>query len=165
MLSGYQPEIPAVSSGELACAPNDGVERGGCVAWRAANNPQHLCHGGLLVERLGDLAVPVLQLVEEAGVLDRYHRLVGEGLDQSDLARRELADVVPRDHQYATHLALARERGREEGAVPEWLGGSCGRRILASRLNYVDDVQWLIFEGRSPRYVVGAEWARRVELL
>ena len=41
--------------------------------------------GGLLLERLGQLAVPRLELLEQPHVLDRDHRLVGEGLQQRDL--------------------------------------------------------------------------------
>jgi hypothetical protein len=38
--------------------------------------------GGLIFQGFLDLAHGRLHLVEQANVLDRYHRLVGEGLDQ-----------------------------------------------------------------------------------
>ena len=46
---------------------------------------QHLAGRRLLLQRLGQLAVARLHLLEQAGVLDRDHRLVGEGLQQLDL--------------------------------------------------------------------------------
>ena len=41
----------------------------------------------LLLERLGQLAVPRLELREQPHVLDGDHRLVGEGLQERDLLR------------------------------------------------------------------------------
>ena len=46
---------------------------------------QHLGGRGLLLQRLGQLARARLHLVEQPHVLDRDHRLVGEGRDQFDL--------------------------------------------------------------------------------
>src|SRR5262249_27502099 len=46
---------------------------------------QHLRGRGLLLQRLGKLARARLHLIEQPHVLDRDHRLVGEGLDQLDL--------------------------------------------------------------------------------
>ena len=45
----------------------------------------------LALERLGQLAVPRLELLEEPHVLDRDHRLGGEGPEELDLAVREAA--------------------------------------------------------------------------
>ena len=56
--------------------PEDGVER----------RAQLVAHVGeelrLVLARLGELAALVLDFVEQAHVLDRDHRLVGEGRDQ-----------------------------------------------------------------------------------
>ena len=54
----------------------NGVEIGG----RGGDHPQHLAEGGLLLQRLGDLAIAFLQLLEQAGVLDGDHCLVRERL-------------------------------------------------------------------------------------
>ena len=47
--------------------------------------PEDLRRRRLLLQRLGQLACARLHLVEQPHVLDRDHRLVGEGLDQLDL--------------------------------------------------------------------------------
>ena len=60
-------------------ALGDGVEHRLHVGRRGADHLQHLGRRGLALERL-------LGLVEQAHVLDRDHRLVGEGLQQVDLA-------------------------------------------------------------------------------
>ena len=62
-----------------ARALGDRVEHRLHVGRRAADDAQDLGRRGLLLERL-------LGLVEQAHVLDRDHRLVGEGLQQRDLA-------------------------------------------------------------------------------
>ena len=46
---------------------------------------QHLRGRRLLLQRLGQFARARLHLVEQPHVLDRDHRLVGEGRDQLDL--------------------------------------------------------------------------------
>ena len=46
---------------------------------------KHLGGRRLLLQRLGEFARARLHLVEQPHVLDRDHRLVGEGLDQFDL--------------------------------------------------------------------------------
>ena len=46
---------------------------------------QHLRGRGLLLQRLAQIARARLHLVEQPHVLDRDHRLVGEGRDQLDL--------------------------------------------------------------------------------
>ena len=48
----------------------------------------------LLLERLGQLAVPSLEFLEQSHVLDGDHGLVGEGLEQGDLPVREESTVL-----------------------------------------------------------------------
>ena len=71
--------------------PSDRLE---APAARRSSDPlidlQHLGGGGLLLERL-------LRLVEQARVLDRDHRLVGEGLQQPDLLVAEASRLAPAD--------------------------------------------------------------------
>jgi hypothetical protein len=55
------------------------------VCQRPADDIKHLARRSLMFERLGELARTRLHLVEQPYVLDRDHRLVGEGLDQLDL--------------------------------------------------------------------------------
>ena len=63
------------------------------IAWNTGSSSpgellmtlQHLRGRGLLLQCLGELARALLHLVEQPHVLDRDHRLVGEGRDQLDL--------------------------------------------------------------------------------
>ena len=54
-------------------------------AGRAGDDLEHLGGRGLLLQRLGQISRARLHLVEQPHVLDRDHRLVGEGRDQLDL--------------------------------------------------------------------------------
>ena len=65
-----------------------------------------------LVGRLGGRA-RLLGLVEQPHVLDRDHRLVGEGLHERDLDRRERAHLVAQQRDRTHCLALAQQRHRE----------------------------------------------------
>ncbi len=60
----------------------------------STDHAQDLARRRLLLERLGQVAVARLQLVEQAHVLDRDHRLVGERRHQLDLLVRERLDAV-----------------------------------------------------------------------
>ena len=55
------------------------------LAGRTGDDLQHLGGRGLLLQRLREIARARLHLVEQPHVLDRDHRLVGEGGDQLDL--------------------------------------------------------------------------------
>ena len=66
------------------------------VGRRAADDPQDLAGRRLLLERLGEIAVARLELLEQAHVLDGDHRLVGEGLQERDLLVGERPDLARR---------------------------------------------------------------------
>ena len=59
--------------------PEDGVERGSQLVAHAGEELR------LVLARFSELAALVLDFVEQPHVLDRDHRLVGEGLDKLDL--------------------------------------------------------------------------------
>ncbi len=61
-----------------------------------------------------ELAALVLDLLEQAGVLDREHRLRGEGLEQPDHRGRELAGIAPADDQRAEDAILAQQRDADQ---------------------------------------------------
>ena len=67
------------------------------IECRAADDLQHLGGRGLLVQCLGQLARTLLLRIEQAHVLDCDHRLIGEGLQQSDLGVGKWSDVHTRN--------------------------------------------------------------------
>ena len=89
---------------------DDGVER----------RAQLVAHVGeelrLVLARELELAALVLDLVEQPHVLDRDHRLVGEGRDQLDLLVGERPHLGARQRQHADRDALAQHRNAEHGA-------------------------------------------------
>ena len=60
--------------------------------------------------------------LEQAGVLDGDHRLVGEGLDEGDLALGEGAHLPPWQVDRADGHALPEQRHRQHGAHPRRAG-------------------------------------------
>ena len=81
---------------------DDRVEHRLRVGDRAADDAQDLGRRRLLLERL-------LGFVEQARVLDRDHRLVGEGLQQRDLLVAE-APVAAQDAKHADRPAVPKQR-------------------------------------------------------
>jgi hypothetical protein len=73
---------------------------------------------GYLRMRLRQRLRPCLQLFEETDVLDGNHCLVGEGLEELDLAVRERLNLHPADRDSADGDALAQEGRREHGPDP-----------------------------------------------
>ena len=61
-------------------------------------------------KRLLEVAGARLHLVEQAHVLDRDDGLVGEGLHELDLARREGARLAPHQREHAFDSAVAQQR-------------------------------------------------------
>ena len=72
----------------------------------------------LLLQRFGQLAVAGLQLLEQPHVLDRDHRLVGEGLEQGDLLSGNGPGFGAADGDRADRLALAQHRHGQDAAKP-----------------------------------------------
>ena len=99
------------------------------VEGRAADDLEDLAGGRLLLQGLGQLAVPSLELLEQADVLDGDHRLVGEGPDQLDLLLGERAPLPPGDGDRADGTLLTEHRHRHrtpEAELPRQLGGRGG---------------------------------------
>jgi hypothetical protein len=63
-----------------------------------------------LANRARQSFCPILQLLEQPHILDRDDSLVGEGLQQSDVALAEGTDFGPRDDDCTTGLAIAQHR-------------------------------------------------------
>ena len=62
-----------------------GVEHRLEIGRRGSNDSKNFAGRGLLLQRLGKIAVALLQFFEQPHVLDGDHRLVGEGFQQRNL--------------------------------------------------------------------------------
>ena len=74
------PPLPGVA--EFRRVLDEHLEQRLEIERRPADDLEDLGDGGLLRQRLGQLAVPRLELPEQTGVLERDCRLIGEGLEQ-----------------------------------------------------------------------------------
>ena len=94
----------------LLAAVEDLVEHRLRVGHRAADDLQHFGRGRLLLQRL-------LGLVEQAHVLDRDHRLVGEGLQQRDLLAARTAAGSARSTLIAPMACVLAQHRHEQHAA------------------------------------------------
>ena len=62
---------------------------------RPADDVENFAGRSLMFERFGNFALLRLHLIEQPHILDRDHRLVGEGGDQLDLLVRERVRLCP----------------------------------------------------------------------
>jgi hypothetical protein len=116
--------VEAVDRAEEAAAQagralRDGLEDGLGVHRGAADRVQDLPGGGLLLQGLRERLVLSLQLGEHAHVLDRDHRLVGEGLEQRHVRVREAAGFPARHQHGAEGVTLAEHRHRDDAPEAE----------------------------------------------
>ena len=118
---------------------DDGVEHRLDVVRRFADDAQDVGGGRLLLQRL-------LRLVEQPRVLDRDHRLVGEGLDQPRVVVGERPHVEVEGRDRAVHLVAQRHRGAEHGGVAAELA-----RPFAQAFGHSFAVQQIGEEGRLAR--------------
>ncbi len=70
----------------------------------------------MLLERLGEIAIARIELVEKAHILDRDHGLVGEGLQQCNLRCGKRAGLGSSDCNPADDITLAQQRHGEHAA-------------------------------------------------
>src|SRR6266481_8673270 len=99
-------------------ALNDRIENRLHIVRRARNDSQDLAGGGLPAERLCQVAVAGLQLLEQAHVLDGDDGLVGESLKEGDLLIGEGPKLGSVDRNRPNGYALTQQRCRDEGTNP-----------------------------------------------
>ena len=113
--------VPTIDISKLGVADADGVLQHGCkhrlkIAGRAADDLEHLRRRRLLLQRFGKLARALLLRLEQPRVLDRDHRLVGEGLDQLDLLLSERPYGSAMQDEHANRNPLSQKRHAEDCA-------------------------------------------------
>ena len=126
------PDDDVARAAQPRCAVGDRVEHRLHVGRRAADDAQDLRRRRLLLQRLGDLGVARLQLLEQPHVLDRDHGLVGEGLQQLDLLVGERAHFRSANSDGADGSTLAQHRHRERRA-PTACPATTGRTAAVLR--------------------------------
>src|SRR3989442_14843769 len=95
---------------------NKRVQNGLQVKSRAANDFQNFAGRRLLVQSFGEVAVASLQFLKQAHVLDGDHRLVGEGLEKSDLLLREWAHLGASDQNNANRNSFSLQWSDQYGS-------------------------------------------------
>src|SRR5215470_818253 len=91
----------------------------------------------LLIEGLGEVAIPRLQLLEQADVLDGDDRLVGKGLDHFDLHPQERSYFTSPKAEHADRDVRAEHRSRENRSEP-FKGLHDGNAVLRITTNVFD---------------------------
>ena len=119
-MSPWQPSVPLVESQHHVINPtnpggalDDGVEDRLHVRGRAADDAEHLGRCRLMLQRLAQFCVALLDLLEQPHVLDRDDRLIGEGFEKLDLLFGKRPDLRATNHDRPDRNALAQQRRRK----------------------------------------------------
>src|SRR3990167_8478385 len=91
-------DMTVLGTAESCGILDEGFQNGLEIKRGATDHLEDFAGGGLLLEGLGEVAVPGLQFLEQADVLDGDDGLVGKGLDHLDLLLGEWPDLVPMDY-------------------------------------------------------------------
>ena len=110
---GNETAMPNLASQMRVAFASMASNTGSSSPGELADDLQHLRGRGLLLQRLGKIARARLHLVEQPHVLDRDHRLVGEGRDQLDLLVGERPHLLRSDTNTPIGLSFAQQRHAE----------------------------------------------------
>ncbi|MGX1291699.1 hypothetical protein AB7M75_001607 [Bradyrhizobium ottawaense] len=103
-------------------AVGDGLEHRRDVGRRSRDHLEDVGGRGLTLQRLP-------RRIEQADILDRDHRLIGEGLQQPHMMLSEGADRTARRDDDADSLALAHQRREQHAAIAAGAGDVAGGRL------------------------------------
>src|SRR5687767_3162595 len=95
---------------------DDGIEDRLHVCRRATDDAEHFGCRCLMLQRLAQFCVALLDLFEQADVFDGDYGLVCEGFEQIDLLIREWPNLSPTDQDGSDRDALAQQRSGEHGS-------------------------------------------------
>src|SRR6516165_4920947 len=87
------------------------------IARRFADDAQHLCGSGLLLQRLGELARARLHLLKQPHIFNGDESLVGKSSDELDLFFREGFYSCLPERDRAEGSAIAQQRHSEHGGM------------------------------------------------
>src|SRR5215475_9861870 len=95
-------------------ALDDGVEHRLHIRGRAADNAEHLSRRRLMLQGLAQLCVALLDLFEQADILDGDDRLVRKGFQKFNLSIRERTYLSSPDDDYTNGGSLSEHRRAEK---------------------------------------------------
>src|SRR5262245_51065666 len=108
---------------------------------RATDDLEDLCGGSLLIECLGEITIAGLQLREQADVFNRNHRLIREGLEQSNLPLAKKTSFSPPDHDCADRDARSHQGNAQQRPKTKTPSNVAARRKFVCLRLQVGDVK------------------------
>src|SRR5262245_20720632 len=97
-------------------ALNDGVEHGLHIGGRATDDPQHLSRRRLMLQRLTQFGVALLQFLEQSHVFYGNHGLVGKAFNKHNLLVSERTNLLSSYVDDSHRTSLSDHRHTQESA-------------------------------------------------
>ena len=98
-------------------ALDDGIEHRLHVGRRAADDAEHLGRRGLMLQRLAQFRIALLEFFEEPHILDGDHSLISESFQERDLLLGEGANLHAADTNGADRNPLTKQRSTKHRTV------------------------------------------------
>src|SRR5262249_44593506 len=108
-----EPQHYIIDPANLCCTLYNGIEDRLHVGRRAADDTEHLGCCRLMLQRLVQFSVALLDLLEQPNILDGNDRLVRKGFQKFNLSIRERTYLSSPDDDYTNGGSLS-EHGRAE---------------------------------------------------
>src|SRR6516225_8257294 len=146
-----QPDNTEYGLAQARGALNDRIEHRLSIRWRPTDDAEDLAGRGLMLQRFRQLARARLHLVEESHILDRDHRLVGEGCGELNLLAGEGPRLCATDYEAPDRLVLSQQRDGEDrpvSSLPE--RQRVGFRELVALGSDIADMYRLALQDRAP---------------
>src|SRR5262249_41755239 len=102
-------------------ARDDGVKDWLHVRWRAADDAEHLGRCRLMLQRLAQFRIALLDFFEQPHVLDRDNGLVSECFEKSDLLVGEGSNLDSPHQNDTQRNSLTEQRSRKHRSIAESL--------------------------------------------
>src|SRR5262245_60062862 len=123
---------------------DDSVEDWLNVSGRAADDAEHLGGCRLMLQRLAQFGVTLLQFLEQPDILNRDHGLISEGLEESDLLIGERIDFGTANENRSNRNILAHQRHSKLGSI-SFINAGLGdlRKLSCGYSQQILNMDWL----------------------
>ena len=101
----------------------DRIKHGLQISWSATNNPKNVTCRGLLLQRLGELAVSILQFLKQPDVFYGDDGLIGEGLKKCNLLVRKRSNLDSTNKNHPDRNPLPQQRSGQYRTTTHTLPG------------------------------------------
>src|SRR5262245_26136063 len=151
-VSLVEPQHHIIDPTNPRSALDDGVEDRLHIGGRAADNAEHLSSRCLMLQRLAQFCIALLQFLKQADVFDGDDRLIGKRFEQLNLPLGERTNLCTANIDRFDGNTFAKERGTQHGPITFSEGSAIG--IIRDDFQKIMDMDSLTVDKYTTTYRV-----------